>query len=162
MKRFIGDAKKRRIYSELLNNKRWLLLRKAKLNETGGLCERCLSEGRFVSASVVHHVVPVEWGVGRFGMEKLAYNKDNLMCLCAYHHKQIHMELSSFSAEKSRKRHEAELEEFRRKFGLAGEPERDGNDGNNGNDGSDGLTEHKDTKTQSDKHSHTVINIDTK
>ena len=70
MKRFIGDAKKRRIYSELLNNKRWLLLRKAKLNETGGLCERCLSEGRFVSASVVHHVVPVEWGVGRFGMEK--------------------------------------------------------------------------------------------
>ena len=72
MKRFIGDAKKRRIYSELLNNKRWLLLRKAKLNETGGLCERCLSEGRFVSASVVHHVVPVEWGVGRFGMEKLA------------------------------------------------------------------------------------------
>ena len=152
MKRFIGDAKKRRIYSELLNNKRWLLLRKAKLNETGGLCERCLSEGRFVSASVVHHVVPVEWGVGRFGMEKLAYNKDNLMCLCAYHHKQIHMELSSFSAEKSRKRHEAELEEFRRKFGLAGVPgvpERDGSDGsdgNNGNDGSDGLTEHKDTK----------------
>lgn len=149
MKRFIGDAKKRRIYSELLNNKRWLLLRKAKLNETGGLCERCLSEGRFVSASVVHHVVPVEWGVGRFGMEKLAYNKDNLMCLCAFHHKQIHMELSSFSAEKSRKRHEAELEEFRRKFGLAGVPERDGSDGSDGsdgNDGSDGLMEHKDTK----------------
>jgi len=155
VKRFIGDAKKRRIYSELLNNKRWLLLRKAKLNETGGLCERCLSEGRFVSASVVHHVVPVEWGVGRFGMEKLAYNKDNLMCLCAYHHKQIHMELSSFSAEKSRKRHEAELEEFRRKFGLAGvadEPERTGlpgvpgvpgltgNNGNSGNDGNSELT----------------------
>ena len=141
MKRFIGDAKKRRIYSELLNNKRWLLLRKAKLNETGGLCERCLSEGRFVSASVVHHVVTVEWGVGRFGMEKLAYNKDNLMCLCAFHHKQIHMELSSFSAEKSRKRHEAELEEFRRKFGLPGLPGETGVPDGTGVPGEPGLPE---------------------
>ena len=46
------------------------------------LCERCLSEGRYVAAEEVHHIVPVSKG----GTNA----EENLMSLCRSCHQKIH------------------------------------------------------------------------
>ena len=48
------------------------------------LCERCLSEGRYVKAEQVHHKLPLAEGG--------THRDDNLMSLCSACHAKIHAE----------------------------------------------------------------------
>ena len=51
------------------------------------LCEMCLKEGRYVSATEVHHILPVNKG----GDHRLS----NLMSLCHSCHEKIHIALNN-------------------------------------------------------------------
>ena len=64
----------------------WAKIRTAKLH-TQPLCERCLGEGRYTHASIVHHIRPLAGG----GTNAL----DNLMSLCAACHNKIHYEMKN-------------------------------------------------------------------
>lgn len=98
-----------------MSSKRWVRLRKRKLTDQP-LCERCEAQGRYTLATVVHHIRPIDGGVGITGMENLAYSYSNLQSLCQKCHVEAHMDLHSFSADRQKRRHEAELEDFKRKF----------------------------------------------
>ncbi len=115
MKRDLSNEKERREYSRLMSSKRWVRLRRRKLTDTP-LCEMCSKEGRHTLATVVHHIKPIEGGVGIVGMEALAYSYGNLMSLCQKHHVEVHKDLGSFGAERQKRRHAAEMEDFKRKF----------------------------------------------
>ncbi|MCM1439353.1 MAG: HNH endonuclease [Roseburia sp.] len=49
------------------------------------LCERCFSEGRCVTAELVHHIKPLSQGG--------THDESNLMSLCRSCHNKIHSEL---------------------------------------------------------------------
>ena len=49
--------------------KRWGLLRDRALARDGGLCVRCLAEGRTVLAEIVHHLRPIRDGGNPWSLE---------------------------------------------------------------------------------------------
>lgn len=84
---------KARIY----NSCEWQTLRAAKLRSTRGLCERCLSHGYYVPATLVHHVVPIEVARTKDELRRLALDcgLNGLMALCTACHGAVHRELGS-------------------------------------------------------------------
>lgn len=68
------------------------------------LCERCMELGRVEPATEVHHVVPVESGVGVGRKEALAYDPANLRALCGSCHRASHRELSKENPRANRQR----------------------------------------------------------
>lgn len=83
-------------YRRIINSKRWQRVRAAKLRRQP-LCEDCLSAGRAVSASEVHHVVPLSRGRSYGEMERLAFDPANLRSLCRDCHAAAHRRLASAS-----------------------------------------------------------------
>ena len=81
---------KMRIY----NSKEWRLVRNAKLERTP-LCEQCWQRGHVVSATCVHHIIPIETATDFAYMRELAFRYDNLMSLCYQCHSDIHKALDS-------------------------------------------------------------------
>lgn len=63
------------------HNSRWKEIRSAQLHRQP-LCEMCLKEGRYVAATLVHHIIPLSEGGTNAA--------DNLMSLCDSHHSKIH------------------------------------------------------------------------
>ena len=53
-----------------------------RYREQHPLCEKCLEEGRFRRAELVHHIVPIREGGGN--------DDENLMALCNSCHSEIH------------------------------------------------------------------------
>lgn len=66
----------------------WRECRKAYSASVGGLCERCLENGRYSPGEVVHHKVPLN--AGNINDPTITLNWDNLMLLCARCHAEIH------------------------------------------------------------------------
>lgn len=85
---------KQRIY----NSKEWKLVRNAKLNKDP-LCEECKRRDKWVSATCVHHIIPIETATNYQQMKELAFRFTNLMSLCYQCHSDIHKALNSRSRE---------------------------------------------------------------
>lgn len=86
---------KQRIY----NSKEWRALRTAKL-ERDPLCEECKRRDKWVSATCVHHIIPIETAHTFEDMKRLAFcGLDGLQSLCYQCHSDIHKELNSRSRE---------------------------------------------------------------
>jgi len=79
-------------YQKLLNSKRWKELRVQCL-QAKPLCERCAADGYVRAAVDCHHIVPVETGRTLQEMERLAYDPDNIQCLCVPCHIAAHKEM---------------------------------------------------------------------
>ena len=63
------------------HNSGWKTIRAAQLHRQP-LCERCMQEGRYVTATLVHHIKPLSEGG--------SHAPDNLMSLCDSCHGKIH------------------------------------------------------------------------
>ena len=90
-------------YQQLLNDKRWKLLRAAVFRRTNGLCEMCLKEGFITPGVDVHHIRPVEQAKsveGPDGMRARCYDPHNVMLLCVEHHIKVHQDMRTHCREK--------------------------------------------------------------
>ena len=75
---------------------------------TGGLCERCIEEGKaagvpdgWLTPGVdCHHIKPVESAKTEQEMERLAYDVSNIRLLCVACHIKTHQEMRSHTKEK--------------------------------------------------------------
>lgn len=96
-------------YNRLINCTKWRNIRRSYLGEHP-LCESCLKDGRYVAATCVHHIVPVEDARDKIEMAALAYNPTNLMALCLDCHLAIHKEMGQKTAKKLLERKEQRAE----------------------------------------------------
>lgn len=81
-----------RAYKALINCERWRQLRAKKLR-ANVFCERCLLDGIYTPAVVVHHLTPVESAASLTAMHELAYSYGNLQALCRECHRKAHEEI---------------------------------------------------------------------
>lgn len=108
-----------RDYIDLINTSRWRKVRAAVLKDHP-CCEDCEGEGIVSLATEVHHVVPLE-SIKDYGrMQRMAYDRDNLVPLCTRCHKARHVALKSNSKEEKRKRDMKAVEDFAHRW--YGEP----------------------------------------
>ena len=86
-----ANEKQAKDKATIYNSREWQELRALKLNSQR-LCERCLSQGRFVEAHVVHHIIPIETAHTLEEMKRLAIDcgLDGLQSLCDQCHNDIH------------------------------------------------------------------------
>lgn len=94
--------------ASIYNSQQWKILRARKL-QAQPLCERCLKEGRYVSAHAVHHRVPIETARTYERMRCLAYDWSNLQSLCDKCHAEVHREAKSHSKQAHKQREEERL-----------------------------------------------------
>ena len=102
-------------YNKLIHTTRWLRLRRDKLTKHP-LCQRCADEGRITPAREVHHVRPVEEGVGYAERERRMYDPDNLRSLCHDCHVKTHTELGRCGKEATKRRNEMQAAAIVSKF----------------------------------------------
>ena len=102
-------------YNKLIHTRRWLMLRRRKLTENP-LCERCLEEGRYVQATEVHHVMPVEDALSPWGQKLLMYDFHNLQSLCHHCHVAVHTEMGRSGKQQNRRKTERQKQDFRKRF----------------------------------------------
>ena len=86
-----ANTKQAKDKATIYNSREWQELRIAKLRSQP-LCERCLSQGRYVSAHVAHHIVPIETAHTLQDMKRLAIDCGlaGLQSLCVQCHADIH------------------------------------------------------------------------
>lgn len=92
-------------YRKLMNSAKWRKLRTLKLSDKP-LCEVCSEADKVTIATEVHHIQPIENGVNKDDMKRLAYDYRNLMSVCSPCHVQMHVELRSKSKVATRKRND--------------------------------------------------------
>ena len=102
-------------YNRLMHTARWLRLRRAVLT-AHPLCQRCEELGRLRAATEVHHVKPVESGLGPAEMALLAYDPLNLLALCHECHVKVHTEMGRSGKAQAKGRARERLERFVNKF----------------------------------------------
>lgn len=102
-------------YRRIINSKRWRRAREEKLRRQP-LCEDCLSAGRAVPATEVHHVVPLSRGRSYGEMERLAFDVVNLRSLCRDCHAAAHRRLASASPSSCSEERAASAERFMRNY----------------------------------------------
>lgn len=101
-----------KLYIQLMNSKEWRQLRLRKL-ATNPLCERHLQAGKYVAASVVHHIVEVETGRNEAECRSLAFSWSNLQSLCRECHAEIHKAARSHSKAVHQEREAERLEQWK-------------------------------------------------
>lgn len=69
---------------KMRHSKEWKKLREEVIETFGGLCAKCLVEEKLVPFDHVHHIVYAE------NDESLFFDKNNLVCLCEKHHREVH------------------------------------------------------------------------
>lgn len=86
-----ANKKQAKDKATIYNSREWQELRIAKLRSQP-LCERCLSQGRYVNAHVVHHIIPIETAHTLEEMKRLAIDCGlaGLQSLCDQCHADIH------------------------------------------------------------------------
>lgn len=99
----------------LIHTARWLRLRRDKLSESP-LCERCSELGRVTAATEVHHVMPVENGLGRMEKEHLMFDYANLMSLCHGCHVKVHTDMGRCGKARARSLAKEHLDRFVKRF----------------------------------------------
>lgn len=102
-------------YIKFINSKRWSDLR-AKQIKSVPLCEVCEMNGIAVSATEVHHIVPVESAKTIPSMEHLMFDEMNLQSLCHKCHAAIHQAMFSHTKESVRKNNERKTKRFVDKY----------------------------------------------
>lgn len=70
------------------NSDAWDATRKAYRKSVGGLCERCLKEGRYTPGVIVHHKVHLN--PANINNPEITLAWSNLMLLCTDCHAKIH------------------------------------------------------------------------
>lgn len=98
-------------YNRLIQSRRWLELRRKKINETP-LCERCNEIGLIVPVAEIHHRRPCEEAQTPAEMERLMYDYSNLQSLCHDCHVEVHRAMKSKSKAAVRARKEKANERF--------------------------------------------------
>ena len=106
---------KNETYNRLIHTTRWLRLRKEILN-AHPICQMCEAERRVSAATEVHHIVPCETATNEREMATLMYDPHNVIALCHNHHKEVHMTLGKGGKAERRKRADARLQNFVKKF----------------------------------------------
>mgnify|MGYP003413256937 CR=1 FL=1 len=92
-------------YNKLIQSRRWLELRRMKINDTP-LCERCAEIGLVVPVAEIHHRRPCEDATTPAEMERLMFDYANLQSLCHDCHVQAHKAMKSKSKAAVRERKE--------------------------------------------------------
>lgn len=77
-------------YQRLLNDKRWMEVKRIVWQRAKGLCEECMKHDIVRAGVDCHHIVPVETATTIQEMERLCYNPDNIRLLCIPCHSSIH------------------------------------------------------------------------
>lgn len=81
---------RRRERQAIYNTKRWKDLRNLMIQEHP-LCQDCLENGRLTPAEEVHHAIsPFRKGLSPEEKERLAFDPENLVCLCKECHIKRH------------------------------------------------------------------------
>lgn len=106
---------KRTTYDRLIQSTAWRKLRKSILRETP-LCTDCLEKDMNTSATDVHHIRPVEAGVGDAEMESLCFDRTNLVALCHECHNERHRKMKSHSKESIQESNRRTTDAFCKKF----------------------------------------------
>lgn len=102
-------------YNRLIHTTRWLRLRRDRLMRHP-VCQRCEAEGRLAPSTEVHHVWPVEDGLGQGEKERLMFDPHNLQALCHECHIKAHTELGRSGKAHAKRRADRQLGEFVKKF----------------------------------------------
>lgn len=66
----------------------WRRCKAEYLKSVNHLCERCLEQGRYVPAKIVHHIIFLN--SENFGDPELMFGYDNLLAVCQKCHNDIH------------------------------------------------------------------------
>lgn len=66
----------------------WQRCRESYLKKVGGLCEKCLQQGRITPAVIVHHKIHLNETTIKDPAISLAF--ENLTALCRQHHAEAH------------------------------------------------------------------------
>lgn len=102
-------------YRRMIHTQRWVMLRARKLIASPW-CERCLENDIHTVATEVHHVHPVEDGMNESEMRRLMFDPHNLRSLCHDCHVLTHTEMGRGGKAHAKRKAEAQLESFKRKF----------------------------------------------
>ena len=73
---------------QFYNSPAWINCKNIYLEKKNHLCERCLKEGKYTPADIVHHRVYLT--DENFGDPELMFGFDNLECICIAHHNEEH------------------------------------------------------------------------
>lgn len=103
-------------YIVLINSMTWRRLRHDMLREHP-LCQMCESEGRERFATEVHHIRPIESIDDKELQRNLAFDRDNLMCVCHECHVLAHRRLLSHANQGRRSKERASKEAIEKLFG---------------------------------------------
>lgn len=103
------------LYRRLIHSAQWARLRRWKL-AAQPLCERCQAEGRLRAATEVHHIVPVDDALSPADRRRLMFDAHNLRALCHDCHVRTHAEMGRSGREQAKRRQQARLGDFRRRF----------------------------------------------
>lgn len=101
------DYRRRPEHQALYNSKEWRELKRFTYERTGGLCERCIEEGKaagipegYITPGVdCHHIVPWETGHTMEEVKRLFFDRNNIRLLCIPCHIKTHQEMRSHKAE---------------------------------------------------------------
>lgn len=110
-------------YQKLLNSKRWQMVKQVVWQRTGGLCERCIEEGKaagvpegWLTPGVdCHHIRPVEGAKALEvpdGMIARCYDPNNIRLLCVACHIKTHQEMHSHCKEQVKANKERARQRF--------------------------------------------------
>lgn len=68
------------------------------------------------AATEVHHVNPVEYGVGNADKQRLMFNPNNLRALCHECHVKVHTEMGRSGKQATKRRNEQQIRTIINKF----------------------------------------------
>jgi 5-methylcytosine-specific restriction endonuclease McrA len=127
------DYRRRPEHQALYNSKEWQEIKRYTFQRTGGLCERCIEEGRaagipegYITPGVdCHHIVPWETGRAMEEVKRLFFDRNNIRLLCIPCHIKTHQELRSHDAETIKERKAIKRERFMERNDPNYKPQKD-------------------------------------
>ena len=102
-------------YYRMIQSWQWHELRRQYLT-AHPLCEKCLEQGLYVSATEIHHITPCETALTDADMQRLMFSLTNLQSLCHECHQAEHRRLNSRSRAEIQRRNAARTTRFAERF----------------------------------------------
>jgi len=116
-------------HMRMLNDKRWMEVKRVVWQRADGLCEWCKRDGQeygrkigdeelarigWIRAGVdCHHIIPFESAKTQAEMERLCYDPNNCVLLCIPCHQRVHRELGSKTKAKVKERRQQGFERWK-------------------------------------------------